>query len=511
MSGQDYTTKSVSFPYRKNSGGLNSTASPTTVEDNESSDCQNVDFDKYGAIKKRGGSVQLNTSAVNSGAAWTGLFWFEKSDGNNYLVGVCGDKIYEATSLTQAASPFTDRTNSLTITAGNNNHISWATHLDTVLGTNGVNPPFTMTGGAGASAMTVPTNLTAAKYVAVFSNYTFLANVVVSGTSHKSRLYWSAIDSITSWSSSDFRDVSKNDGQQITGIKALGESLVIFKDRSIWLAIFTGDSDIPFIFRRTRSNVGCIAGHSIQEVDNGLVFLAADGFYYFDGNNSYKLSDRITTTLNTFALSRFTNCVSVYYPSKNRYYSSFTLSGNSTHDRNITWDSFNNAFSLYKGLAANCFVRVITSGEERIYMGDYSGYVYRLDTTSNDNPAGVSTAIAAYYYTKWFDFGDLVAKKAVPELAIYHQFDNSTLTFAYSYNFENVDQYTQSVSLSAGGSLYGTGVWDSSAYSGVGGGIKKRHLTGRGETVRFGFKNSTASETFTIDGFGAFAHAETNL
>jgi hypothetical protein len=109
-----------------------------------------------------------------------------------------------------------------------------------------------------------------------------------------------------------------------------------------------------------------------------------------------------------FEESRFPNCVSAYQLKKNRYWASVTLSAGSTHSRCVTWDSFNNAWGIYKGHNANCFVVFTTGGDERIYFGDYSGYVYRADTGTNDTPAGVSTAIDAYYYTKWFDYDDVV-------------------------------------------------------------------------------------------------------
>src|SRR6185436_14524767 len=110
----------------------------------------------------------------------------------------------------------------------------------------------------------------------------------------KSRVYWSALDSISSWDVADFNDVSRDDGQTIVCLTTLADRLVIFKERSIYLAFFTGDADFPFRFQKSNSAVGCIAQHSVQEVDNGLVFLATDGIYFFDGNNSYKISDRIT-------------------------------------------------------------------------------------------------------------------------------------------------------------------------------------------------------------------------
>lgn len=292
----------------------------------------------------------------------------------------------------------------------------------------------------------------------------------------------------------------------------LGEALVIFKTRSIWLAFFTGDSDIPFIFRKSRSAVGCVSGQSIQESKNGLVFRSDDGYYFFDGNNSFKLSDRVTTTLGTFNAGRYKNVVSAYHITKGRYISSESSSANTTHNRNMTWtfeDGVVNAWSVYGGLNANCFARVYNSGVEQIYFGDYAGFVYLTDTTSTDNPSGTATAIDAYYYSKWFDYGELVLKKAAPVCKIYHQFSSSTLTFAYSYNFESQDQYSQTFSMSAGASLYGTATYDTSTYVGVGGNVKERDLTGRGETIRFGFKNNVVGEDFTIDAFGSWVNAET--
>lgn len=588
-----FTTPNISVAYRSNAGGLNSTASPTALQDNESSELLNVVFNKFGAVKKRAGYTALNTSAFNSGATWNGIYWYELNSGSQFLTGVCGNKIakmddldgtwdditqtgavvftgaglndataggtftgngdieykvvIDATGTPDTFEWFKDNVSqaagvsitggaqtldngltitfaattghtlnnqwvfhpATTITAGNNNHVSWATNVNTMLGTNGVNRPFKWTGSGLASIMSVPAGLTTAKYVAVYQGYTLLANVTVSGVVYPNRVYWSALDSISSWDSADFRDVNTGDGQSITGLKVLGESIVVCKTRSIWTGQFTGDADIPFVFGESRSYVGAVADESIQVIDNGLMFLSSDGFYFFDGNNSFKASDRINATLDTFAKNRFSECVSSFNATLNRYITSFTTSGGSTHNRNITWDNFNNAFSLWSGVNANCFARVYVSGEERTYFGDYLGYVYRMDVGTDDYPSNVQTAITSYYYTKWFDYGDLIIKKAVPITAIYFQLTNSTMTFVYSYNFESADQYTQTFSMSAGGSLYGSGLYGTATYASSGGGVRKRHLTGRGEVIRMGFKNSTLSETFTLDGFGAYPYGET--
>lgn len=508
MAGVDYSSNSVSIPFRSNGGGLNSTGSPTSLQDNESSDLLNIDLDKFGSFKKRNGYTALNTSAFNSGATWNGLHFLELSSGTDFLVGTCGNKLAKMDALD---GTFDDITGALTITAGNNNHVSWATHLDTLLGTNNVDVPFIWTGSGNGSAMTVPASLTKAKYVNVYANYTTLANVTVGGTLHSSRVYWSAIDSISSWTASDFRDLGKLDGSEITGSKTLGELWIIFKERSIWVGSFTGDSDIPFVFKKSRSSVGAVSGYDIEEVENGLVFHATDGKYFFDGNNSFKVSDRIQTTLDGMNSNRLKDVQGIYYHNKNRYIASFTLSGSSTHDRCITWNSDLNAYSLYKGINANCFARVYASGQERIYFGDYLGFVYRMDTGTDDYPSNVSTPIDAYYYTKWFDYGDLISVKAAYEVKIYHQITSCTLTFAYSYNFESADQYSQTLSLSGGSAVYDTAVYDTDTYANEGGAVKRRDITGQGEVVRFKFANSQAANPFTIDAFACFPHAETNI
>lgn len=506
MAGITFTSRSAPVSFKGLGGGLNSTAGPLYLEPNEWSDLLNVDFDKFGSLLKRNGYTALNTSAFNSGARWTGLKWFELSDGTRYLVGTCGNKIAKMDDLD---GTWDDITDSLTITAGN--LTSFAVFRDNLLGTNGADAPFVWTGSGNASAMTVPTNLTDSKFVEVFSSYTFLGNVIVNGTAFKSRVYWSALDSISSWDAADFNDVSRDDGQTITGLKTLADRLVIFKERSIYLAFYTGDPDIPFTFQKSASDVGCIAPFSIQEVGGGLVFFATDGLYFFDGNNSFKITDRISTTLQGYNSTQFTQGCSLYQHDKNRYLLALPGPAASENNRIVSWNSFNNALSIYDGMAPSAMCTIFNGGvEERPYWGDYDGFVYRGDIGKNDNPLNVETAIDAYAYTRWQDFDDLCDQKGIPNVYIYFQNQNATMTFAYSYDFEEADQYTQTFETSGTSSLYGVGIYGSAVYAASGGLSVRRDLTGRGRVVRFKFANANVDESFRIDGYGAFAHLQTN-
>lgn len=513
MAGITFTTQSVPFNDNILNGGLNSTGGPLSLQNNESSDLQNIDFDKFGSIAKRKGYTALNTTAVTNDPQGDGLHWFEYDSSGSltrFAIAVADGKLWKMDSLD---GTWDDITGALTITSGK--HVDFENFLNEVYMTNGNDAPFKWTGTGNGSAMTVPSGLTKAKFVKQFNNYLFLANVTVSGVSHPSRIYWSNIKDTGTWTATDFIDVSKDDGQEITGIRVLSDRLVIFKSRSIYNLLFTGETDIPFILPgggKSNSAVGCAGGFSIQEVQNGLVFLSYDGFYFYDGNNSFRISDKITTTLIGYNTTRFNQAVSLNHKSKTRYMCALPSSGQSNNDRVVVWDYYNNAWSVYVGINSSSMAIFYVSGtDERPYFYDYAGFAYRMDTGNSDYPLNVETAINAYYYTNWKFYNDLVNIKGVPEIVIYFQNSNTTMTFAYSYDFENTDQYSNTFSLATSTDVYGTGVYGTAKYAGTGGDKKVRHLKGRGRVIRLKLSNSTIGETFTIDGIGSMAYLESDV
>jgi hypothetical protein len=511
MAGSNFVSGATSFADKVLNGGLNSTAGPLALQNNESSDLLNIDFNKFGSIIKRNGYVNLNTTATSgTNLASDGLHWYELNTNGNYAsfaLKVSGGKLLKMDNLD---GTWDDVTGAITITAGN--HCDFENWLNEVYITNGVDVPFKWTGTGNASVMSTPPNLTTAKCVAQFSNYLMLANVTVSGTSYPTRIYYSNLNSSASWGGADWISVSTNDGQEIVGITPLSDRLVVFKTRSIYNVFYTGDADVPFILPgggKSTSNVGTVANDSIQEVENGLVFLAPDGLYYYDGTGSSKLSDKVTSTLLSYSTSSFTKAVSCVSRLKNRYLLALPSTG-SSNDVVLVWDFYNNAFSIYSGMVPSAMETFYVNGrDERLYFSDYSGYDYRLDTGSDDYPLKVRTAINGYFWSNWRTFEDLVDQKSVAGLTIFYQTSATTLTFSYSYDFETAAQYSQVFSLSGGLALWNAVVWDNFLWAGTGGKVIRRDLTGRGRVVRFGFSNNTLGETFQIDGFGTSARLET--
>lgn len=510
MARSNYISKSVTFGDKVLNGGLNSTGGPLSLENNESSDLQNIDFNIFGSILKRNGYLNLNVIATSgTNLQGDGLHWFElNSDGNYKAIAI---KVSGGAVLSMPSTLDGTWTNVTGDALTAENHCDFVNWKNKMYFTNGADVPREWNGTGTTSNMAVPTGLTTAKFVSQFNNYLFLANVTVSSVKYPTRVYFSNINVDNTWSNSDWLSVSLNDGQEITGLKVLSDRLVVFKTRSIYNIFFSGDSDLPFILPnggKSNSSVGCIAPRSIQEVENGLVFLAGDGIYFYDGNNSIKISNKITKTLDEYNKSSFIQAVSCVYKLKNRYMLAVPSSGD--NDRVLVWDYYNNAFSIYKGMSPSAMSIFWISGtQERPYFSDYNGFDYRMDTGVNDYPLKTSTAIDAYYWTNWKSYDDLINQKGVAEATIFYQASNSTLTFGYSYDFETGVQFSQTLSLSAGSSVWDSSIWDEAVWAGSGGRVSRRDLTGRGRIIRLYLSNSTISETFQVDGFGILAHLET--
>jgi len=506
------------------SGGLNTAGGPLSLGNNESSDLRNIDFNKFGSILQRNGSSTLNSSTIGSSVQFDGLHWFEYDVSGTLTrkaIAVAGGKLFKMDDLD---GTWDDITSSLTITA--TNLCDFTNWNNKVFITNGTDIPFEWDGTTAQTIQNLPTNLTDAKFNAQFNNFLFLANVIVNGTTHTSRIYWSEIGDEGSWSATAFINISNDDGQEITGIKVLSDRLVIYKTRSIYNLFFTGDSDVPFILPgggKSNSAVGCISPFTIQEVKNGHVFLSYDGFYFYDGNNSFKISDKLNNVITGLNTNKLTIAASLVQKDKSRYMCALTQSGSSTNDIVLVWDYFNNAWSIYDGMAPSAMATFFVGGtEERPYFGDYGGFAYRLDDSSqlNDNPLGVATAISAYYYTNWRAYQDLVNQKGTQQVVLYFLHSNAVLTFGYSFDFEGKtlddtslsDQFALTVDLSTSDSQYGTATYDGTdTYAATSGGNKRIDMTSRGRLIRVRFSNENLGEGFRIDGLGSLADLETNV
>jgi len=122
-----------------------------------------------------------------------------------------------------------------------------------------------------------------AKFVTVVRDFVVAAN---DGTD-TSKVYWSDINDETDWtpgaaSQSDTQIIP--DGGDITGL-AGGEYGLVFLERAIYRMSYTG-SPFFFQFDAISRSLGCISNGSIAQYGGLTYFLADDGFYACDGQNT---------------------------------------------------------------------------------------------------------------------------------------------------------------------------------------------------------------------------------
>ena len=144
MAGITYTSPSSPVNDKVLSGGLNSTAGPLGVQNNEATEIQNIDFDKFGSIMKRAGYATLNTGAITGTPQIDGLHWYEYNASGTYAsfaVATGGTNFYAMNDLD---GQWDDITGAVAITA--QNHCDYENFLNQVYITNGVNPPWKWAG-----------------------------------------------------------------------------------------------------------------------------------------------------------------------------------------------------------------------------------------------------------------------------------------------------------------------------------------------------------------------------
>jgi len=117
--------------------------------------------------------------------------------------------------------------------------------------------------------------------------------------------------------------LSVNDelGGTITGLESFGDTLLIFKDTSIWS--FLGDPDpvnqagqLTWI-----GPVGCVAPRSIAITPIGIVYMGRDGIYLTGGGPPTKMSSALDALFTARTQDNvYTEAIGVYYHKRQQYW-----------------------------------------------------------------------------------------------------------------------------------------------------------------------------------------------
>jgi hypothetical protein len=339
--------------------------------------------------------------------------------------------------------------------------------------------------------------------------------VVAGAATALNTIYYSGTSDINSFSSTGSGSITLDD--QVVGIKSFRTDLIIFCKNSIYKLSNINDADTIAISPITK-NVGCLDGHSIQEIGGDLLFLSPDGFRLVAGTDRIgdvelgSVSRQIQSIVSKVAKSIGDFVVSSsVLRSKSQYrffYSEPT--GTTSTSKGLIGTITPNGFEWSEtiGIQAHGFASGFDfSNIEKIYHGDSAGYVYNHNTGNSFNPAGVATNVDARYKTPNLDFGDAGTLKSLHYTKISFTPEGAIQpTLKVSYDFDSLDRQQPPLYVmdliptpavfSGASSLFGTAIFGS-----AGDPMVRSAVQGSGHNIAFKIFSQDTQAPYSINGF----------
>ena len=392
--------------------GLDDTSAPTQVQDGRAQDIQNVNLGISRDIRKRYGSSLIVTVGSDALAAKdtldipgedfcsvTGIYYTKFSSGTESIVSTCGGRFYKlnGTSSWDRVFPIVG-----TITAGQNNQFVFTTALDNIILTNNVDAPLrydnttlSLVNFSGLAAASTPSR---AKTVAFFKNYLIFGNTSEAGTAYPTRIRFSNVGTINTWSNNDYIDIGALGGQSINCMAELYDSLFIGLDNSIYKISLVGGAE-TFQVAKVTDDIGCIAKNSVQSItltnaQNGLIFLDKDSkVYFYNGSIAQDISPFIQTAIGNLADANLQYAVSA--DNNTDYVLCARSSTGSGNDTCLDFQYQIGEWTKHTNITANAMAHVSDSDStDQIYWGSYDALVYKYqDTDLNDVDVGTTSPV----------------------------------------------------------------------------------------------------------------------
>jgi len=352
-------------------------------------------------------------------------------------------------------------------------------------------------------------------YIQLYKDTLFIAG----DSTSPSRLYYSGggdrIHDFSVANGGGFIDISKNDGQKITGMIVFKNSLLVFKEDSIYQFEFTS-SGLP---QSTQVNaaVGCIAPRSIVAVENDIFFASRRGIFTignepgfaFDVLRTNELSSRVRSIFQSIEEAYIQNIAAIYttIANVNLVIFSFTPSGGTTNSQALVYDRERLGWYKWTNIKANCWVNYTNSSGvvKTIYGDDSSGYCKEILTGSDD----FGSVIEGSFSLRAEDFGEgLYRYKKLKDVSVVLRQPTGSVDMSIikdgTETSTSMNISTVSPAINFGHYLfagftfadsYGTGAITSSDDIVL---RTKKNLNLQGKSFTLSFENSASGSSFTL-------------
>lgn len=367
--------------------GINRQVSPFLVETGDLSELQNFRTDKIAILTKSFDYSQLGSRLV-ADQDIIGAVDFQRNDGTHeHIVAVDGASNAE---IYKYDSDWTSQSQSLT--AGNKVRFAYSPTIDTLFAVNYADATRSYNGTSWSTSTNV-TDAAKGKYIISFGDRIYILNIKVGSTAYPSKAARSdAITTSVTWDTNEtitFEDT-------ITGVGLNGESMFVGCQNSTW--IFTlGDE------RFRMSSIGCVSHESIVSRGRYTFYAANDGYYAFDGKETFKISSQIEVywkkipTANKESIQAVTvgDHIYIYIGDITAPWDSSLTLENVIFDYNVLQNNWSRG-----RLGTDCtnLHQFVTTTGQEVYMGDSDGTIYQMfDGSGQQDGSDYESAIETHW------------------------------------------------------------------------------------------------------------------
>jgi hypothetical protein len=270
-----------------------------------------------------------------------------------------------------------------------------------------------------------------------------------------------------------------------------------------------------FVLNDVATQIGCLAGDSVQEINGNLVFLSQDGFRPISGTDyigdvnletvSKKIQQLITDEVKgndmyevTSVLIRAKSQIRIFFSSASKSSdATFGIIGclRANPDGSTSWE-----WGRIKGIRASCATSKYIGATEYIIHGDYNGKVYRQEQGNDFDGA----AVQAIYITPYLDFGAPGVRKTMKKIRLFLRPEGAiTITTRLTYDWSDVDKINPETYVFDGdvaGAIYGDAVYGAATYSSASTPVLIGGVEGSGFSVQMKYSTYDTSPPYTIQG-----------
>lgn len=276
------------------------------------------------------------------------------------------------------------------------------------------------------------TSLPKSKYIATFQGSVFIASTVEGGVSFPNRVRWSHPNQPGDWRSFDYADIDTGlDGDYITGMVALEDRLVVFKQNS--MHVFTGTNPENFQQYPISRTVGAVDQRAIVNTDLGIYFFNwPQGVFLYNGKGLEWKFERLHPLITDgYIQPNLTAKIRLGWSGRRLWVSvpwrNVDASGAATVTKNTrvyildptlskegSWTAYDLSVGPMLLIQLANKTRVLIGGVPDVphvwELEDPTAQRWGFDVDDTVTP-GTMVQMSSYYMTKWFDLGNHGIKK----------------------------------------------------------------------------------------------------